>query len=159
MKIYCDLDGVLVDLSGKLSDIYGINIRQSKDFQQYFFDYIKTLDKNGRIQFWSNLPKTEECETLWNFIKPYKTKILTACSHSNAACIGKKIWCQNNLSLDPKRVFCVTQSNRKQFYAAGNRVLIDDLESNIKEWRDSGGVAVHHTSIKDTINQLKKLGF
>ncbi len=38
-------------------------------------------------------------------------------------------------------------------------VLIDDSETNCREWRSVGGIAVHHTSLHDTLHQLHALGF
>ena len=36
--------------------------------------------------------------------------------------------------------------------------LIDDMERNIQQWKDKGGIGILHTSAADTIKQLKELG-
>ena len=46
----------------------------------------------------------------------------------------------------------------KHVFAAPHHILIDDLEKTIIEWREKGGIGIHHTSTSDTISQLKKLG-
>ena len=38
-------------------------------------------------------------------------------------------------------------------------VLIDDHEKNIKEWESKGGIGVHHISVSNTLNELKRLGY
>jgi hypothetical protein len=43
-------------------------------------------------------------------------------------------------------------------FANEDKILIDDMEQTIKEWKNAGGIGILHTSAADTISQLKKLG-
>jgi hypothetical protein len=43
-------------------------------------------------------------------------------------------------------------------FAAEGKILIDDMEQTIREWRNAGGIGILHTSAADTIKELKKLG-
>ena len=52
----------------------------------------------------------------------------------------------------------LTPAKFKQKYAGENKILIDDMERNIQQWRDKGGIGILHTSAVDTIKQLKELG-
>ena len=45
-----------------------------------------------------------------------------------------------------------------KIYKDENKILIDDMEKNIQQWRDNGGIGILHTSTADTIKQLKELG-
>ena len=51
----------------------------------------------------------------------------------------------------------VMNNDKKQEFATPESILIDDREQNIQQWRQAGGIAIHHTSANDTIEQLKQL--
>lgn len=155
MEIYCDLDGVLVDLHKRMNEIYGYDILPI--FGIKFYEYMETLNDSENQIFWSNLPQTKDCILLWNYIKKYDPFILTSCSGYKAAAIGKKIWCKNNLGIEESKVICVPHSNTKRKYSAKNKILIDDLRSNIKDWKTKGGKGILHENAEETIFQLKNL--
>ena len=52
----------------------------------------------------------------------------------------------------------LTRAVDKAKYANKDSILIDDRKQNIDHWIESGGIGILHTSAKDTIKQLKKLG-
>mgnify|MGYP003333662964 CR=1 FL=1 len=158
-EIYCDLDGVLVDFDKGIKQLTGgIN----------FQDYIKTkgydelwkiVNNNGSI-WWETLPWTQDGHYLWNFIKVKKPTILTAGSTENTkelAVKGKKQWVFRNLGSNVKTIV-TDKSSDKQIYSGQNKILIDDLPSNISEWESKGGIGILHTSAADTIEKLKQLG-
>jgi hypothetical protein len=51
----------------------------------------------------------------------------------------------------------VPHSASKQNYAGSNRILIDDLESNIKEWEEKGGIGILHKNAITTLKILKNI--
>ncbi len=74
---------------------------------------------------------------------------------------GKQRWIDKNLNPQPSKVF---MSHDKFNWAKdGERqnVLIDDFISNIKPWRKSGGIAIHHDheDVQQTLSSLSDLGF
>ena len=58
----------------------------------------------------------------------------------------------------PERSFVHNILKKKQLYSQPDRILIDDHEDNIREWREKGGIGILHTSAQDTIKQLQNLG-
>jgi cytidyltransferase-like protein len=151
-KIYCDLDGVIVDfedgyerLTGK--DIKGNHVKGDADFWQPITD--------AGIKFWAGLKWMPDGKELWSYIKPYNPKILSAPSREESSKIGKHVWVKNNIS-DTKLI--LRSAERKQELAEPNAILIDDRKDNIQQWKDAGGIGILHTSANDTIEQLKKLG-
>jgi len=54
-------------------------------------------------------------------------------------------------------VICVPRSASKQNHAGKNRILIDDLESNINEWEAKGGIGILHKNAGETLAILKKI--
>jgi hypothetical protein len=155
-EIYCDLDGVLVDLAGKMSQIYGKNLANGS-FTNYFYDLMSSYSTAEKLDFWVSLEETDDCMDLWNFIKKFTPAILTSCSGAAIACVGKKKWCSNHLDVPSRRVICVPHSTSKQNYAGSNRILIDDLESNIKEWEEKGGIGILHKNAITTLKILKNI--
>jgi len=155
MVIFCDLDGVLVDLQKHMNDLYGYDILPI--FSIKFYEHMESLSEKENCDFWANLPRTEDCMTLWDHIKKYNPFILTSCSGYRAAARGKKIWCKNNLGIPSSRVLCVSHSDKKKKYSCENNILIDDLDINIKEWKEMGGKAIRHKNADETIVELSKI--
>jgi hypothetical protein len=56
-----------------------------------------------------------------------------------------------------KKIYFAAASFKHQ-YASKNKILIDDRLDTIKNWINKGGIGIYHTSTKQTINELKKLG-
>ena len=152
-KLYCDLDGVLVNfekgyvnLTGQKPPPYGI-----KYDAKAFWDPIA---KAG-APFWVNLEWMPDGKALWNYIKPYSPSILSAPSRDKSSGEGKTLWMNQNL---PGVHLILKPASKKQELASPNSILIDDREDNIQRWKDAGGIGIRHTSTADTIKQLKKLG-
>ena len=156
LEIYCDLDGVLVDLAGRMSKIYGRNLANGS-FTDYFYELMSSFNDDEKLNFWVSLEETDDCMKLWNFIKQFTPTILTSCSGMVIACIGKKKWCSNHLNVPSRRVLCAPHSTSKQNYAGPDRILIDDLESNINEWEAKGGIGILHKEASTTLKILKNI--
>jgi hypothetical protein len=105
--------------------------------------------------FWIKLKWLPDGQTLWNYIKPFNPTLLSAPSQEESSRIGKRVWKKNNL---PDTKMILTPAKFKQKYSGENKILIDDMERNIQQWRDKGGIGILHTSAADTIKQLKELG-
>ena len=157
-RIFCDLDGVLVDFDKGVKQLTG---------GISFEDYVKTkgydslwsiINQNGSI-WWSTLPWIADGHKLWSFIKNKDVTILTAGSTKNTgklAIEGKKDWCLKNLSAIVP-VIVTNNSHDKQQHAQPNHILIDDLPSNINEWKAKGGIGILHTTAEQTINELQQI--
>ena len=79
-KIYCDLDGVLIDFAKGYKDLTGHELDGEHRNDTDFWD---PINKAG-YDFWINLEWIEpDGHTLWDFIAPYKPIILSAPSRQN----------------------------------------------------------------------------
>jgi cytidyltransferase-like protein len=150
-KIYCDMDGVLVDfedgyerLTGK--DIKGNHVKGDADFWQPITD--------AGANFWINLDWMPDGKQLWKYIKNYSPSILSAPSREKSSRVGKEIWVRTNI---PGTELILKPAPEKQELAEPNAILIDDRKDNIQQWKDAGGIGILHTSTNNTIEQLKKL--
>ena len=178
-QIYCDMDGVLVDLPKGILD--KAELPDNKQYRKAVMNIIgstkvwqsfkknpkyteavkfmfKTMDNDA--DFWTTLPKMEGADKLWEHLSKYDPHILSAPWDMDSE-EGKRAWVHNNLDPKPKEVeltrnkhnFAITESPDGKKY---KNVLIDDMEKYIKPWRDHGGHAIEHTSAESSIAQLEE---
>ena len=149
-KIYCDMDGVLVDFEKGYFDLTGREASYKTNPEEFW----KPITDAG-VKFWTGLQWMPDGKELWNYIKPYNPELLSAPSREESSKIGKFVWVKRNM---PGTKLLLKSAERKQEYATPNSILIDDRADNIQRWKDAGGVGIHHTSAANTIKQLQKLG-
>jgi hypothetical protein len=152
-KIYCDLDGVLVDFRRGYKDLTGkepppLNAKVDKR------EFWKAIDQAG-ASFWADLNWTKDGIALWTYIEPYNPEILSSPSNSFSSEEGKKMWMAKNL---PNVKLNLEQSESKQVYAEPNSILIDDRPDICQRWNEAGGIAIHHVNTESTIKKLQELG-
>jgi predicted kinase len=152
-KVYCDMDGVLVDFERGYNDLTG---KQTPGVDSTYDknDFWSAITKAG-AKFWAELNWMSDGQQLWNYIKQYSPKLLTAPSREQSSEIGKQEWINNNL---PSTPVIFKQAKDKKDLAEPNAILIDDRKDNIQQWIDAGGIGIRHTSTASTIKQLQKLG-
>ena len=46
-------------------------------------------------------------------------------------------------------------AEHKQYHCTGNDILIDDKLRNITQWREKGGIGIHHINAKQTLVELE----
>jgi len=152
-KLYCDMDGVLVDFERGYNDLTG---KQTPGVDSTYDknDFWSSITKAG-AKFWADLNWMSDGKQLWNYIKQYNPKLLTAPSREQSSEIGKQEWVDNNL---PGTPVVFKQAKDKKDLAEPNAILIDDRKDNIQQWIDAGGIGIRHTSTELTVKQLQKLG-
>jgi hypothetical protein len=157
-KIFCDLDGVLVDFQGGVKKLTG-----GLDFNVYAELHGKTkmwslITQQGSI-WWVNLPWKSDGKILGKFIKDFDVAILSAGNKNytgDMVSIGKRQWCIDNLGTRIS-VIIADNSKEKQYHSQPNYILIDDLESNIQEWKIRGGIGILYKNSNQTIKDLNNI--
>jgi len=152
-KIFCDMDGVLVDFEKGYYDLTGVSTKQ---FVKGDANFWAPIDKEG-AEFWATLPWMKDGQELWRYIKKYKPYILSSPSQSQTSRVGKEAWLKIHLQNSYKKAYFYPR-HQKQLFSDENRILIDDLPNTIDEWNAKGGIGILHTSAANTIKQLKELG-
>ncbi len=177
-EIYCDMDGVLVDLfengvfleakdpnlRKNLKKIIEMRWRWSKNHEnpeiQAALEWIRQLLGDNR-SFWANLSPLPDVLAFWEYLTSLgEVKVL---SHpwDKASAEGKIDWIEQYLSPKPKnKHIFLPLDGKKEIWAQNNGkpcVLIDDFSTYTEKWEENGGIAILHTSISDTIEQLDKL--
>jgi phosphopantetheine adenylyltransferase len=158
-QIFCDLDSVLVDFDKGYEQLTGLSTKNNfiQDKDQFWEEFRNNLSKKNmtEYEYWSKLDWTNDGKILWNYIKKYNPYILTAPSRDPQSKEGKKAW---TTRLDNMKNIYFRSSDTKHHFSGSNRILIDDRDSIIKDWISNGGIGILHTSAKNTIEQLKKIG-
>lgn len=168
-RIFCDLDGVLVNfkegITKALQSAHGNHA--AYDMNAYGTDpkyrnimwkaIAKWQEENGPT-LWAKLPPMPDYLHLWHYISKYDTCILSATGQDRYQAVPQKIqWVEKHLGPNIKTLF-VKAAPLKAEYAGKNHILIDDQMRAIQPWIDNGGIGIQHTSASSTIEQLKKLG-
>ena len=156
IQIYCDMDGVLCDFDEKFEYFYGItpieyrNTKGPKAFEE-------AVNKAG-VDFWAKMNWMPGGQELWSIIGKYKPYILTSPSKFEFAKEGKKMWIENNLNPQPKKVLFAQTGDKHSMMTADpkNSMLIDDYWPNLAPWKALGGIAIMHKDIDKTKDILSK---
>jgi 5'(3')-deoxyribonucleotidase len=154
MKVFVDIDGVLANFNRTALRLHGIN--------NYLYpvrvgwDIIKAcniLAPESNMtpekfwapfdqKFWATLPKTVGCDTLLKTVEGYvgqENVCLLTSGQWPAAAAGKTEWVMNHFPRYRCRLLIGTA---KEFVAGTNRLLIDDRDKNVDDFRDAGGTAI-----------------
>ena len=156
IQIYCDMDGVLCDFDERFEHFYGVQPREyytekgSKAFEE-------AVNKAG-VDFWAKMNWMPGGQELWSIIGKYKPYILTSPSKFEFAKEGKKMWIENNLNPQPKKVLFAQTGDKHSMMTADpkNSMLIDDYWPNLAPWKALGGIAIMHKDINKTKDILSK---
>ena len=154
--IYCDMDGVV------------------SDFEKFTTEF---LGKKFKDEYWGELPDDmfyqlppmPDAHKLWNFIKKFDPRILTAHPRpgrgpiSDRAADDKKRWMMKTFKWPASKIYPVLRANKANFAKDGRdsrpNLLIDDHPKNCQEFVKRGGLAIVHKTADQTIKELKKLGY
>ncbi len=164
MIIYCDMDGVLVNFERGAEEALG------HSFDSSILDAVNRRDREQILalkdRFWVNLPEMPEMRRLWNVIAKHQAHILSAEATWDREAgvqysrIGKLMWLKKHLGIPLMRTHIVRRTEKKDYAQSesGPNLLIDDFPKNIQEFQRAGGAAIHHTSVSQTLDELRKLG-
>ena len=152
-KIYFDMDGVLADFDGGVTKLCGLRpIKQgehrSKEEDDLMWGKIREVDHfydklepmPGAVELFHEIYEKfgDKCEILTGIQKP-KRGILTAGE-------DKISWAHRILT--PELIVNIVYREEKKNYCTGEDcILIDDLESNIEDWKNHGGTGILYVSM------------
>jgi len=180
-RIFCDMDGVLVDLPGGIlsaakqdatnpkqraavmkivgSDLEWHAHKGNKKMETGLKWMYKLLNNNH--DFWATLPAMKDAMKLWSFISRFDPFILSHPWDKDSA-DGKRVWLAGG-SIDPSPASSkIVLTGDKHEYAVNKttgapNVLIDDMDKYLKPWRANGGIAIKHVSADSSIRELKAI--
>lgn len=143
MKVYLDMDGVLVDFRLGVCEVFG---RDDPSTSWKFWDNwkgvsFKDVDQVCHIGFWEDLWWTPEGElieqaVLHKFDSKY-IYLLTTPMPNTGSGTGKLLWIKKHMPWAYNRT--IISYAPKSLLAGPNTLLIDDKDENIEEFVAAGG--------------------
>lgn len=175
-KIFCDLDGVLVDFDTGVRQILNGKGPDDVNSSQLWSSIAKA------DAFYANLPWMTDAKLLWDELKSLTipVDILTGVPMSKKSRGEKFSWCKRELGVDVNHVdmagtrsaheivsgrktkgvvnVITCWSKNKHHESGENHVLIDDRLKLKHEWEQKGGTFIHHTDAESTLTVLRNMG-
>lgn len=155
VKCFLDLDGVLVDFVPAAFAACGASNRYISDPStrgEYNMEKILGITSsrfwenvNSFPSFWEDLAPTNEASEIVALCEEKfgrdNIHILTAPSPASECFTGKRRWVRDHFPQYHKKIIFAA-APLKYLLSGERRVLIDDRDSNITQWRDAGGSGV-----------------
>jgi hypothetical protein len=170
VKVYCDLDGVLVDFNRgfKRLDANEDKLSPTEYEEKYGLEKMWSIIDDEGESFWANLRWKKDGRALWDYIRRYDPIILSSPSRSKSSIEGKMKWIKRNLGINQSEP---TKSSKKweddsriilsrykyKFAKGPTDILIDDTREKIDKWVDAGGTGVLHTDSTDSIRVIEDI--
>ncbi len=162
MKVYFDLDAVLADFDRGVSELCHMQTPRQGGVSaadddamwaairdvEHFYDRLELMPGGKELFDYAYSRLGPDCQILSGIPKP-RRGILTAGE-------DKTSWCHRLLHPNVK-VNIVYREQKKNFCTGPNCILVDDLESNIRDWRSFGGTGILHKDAKTSLEQLQRI--
>lgn len=153
MRIFVDMDGVLADFDSGYERLFGG--RPIRNVAGHNTDWEKV---RSVPLFFHTLPMMSDAQELLDGLGPHHPyTILTGVPKEIDAASNEKIdWVRSHIHPDQPVICC--RSRDKCKHGEPGDVLIDDYMKYADLWTDMGGIFVHHTSAKSSLQKLRELG-
>ena len=149
-RLYLDCDGVLADFDKGATAVLGLSPRA---FEQ----------RHGLGKFWQKLaqapdfyfglPLMDDAMELFDAVRHLDPIILTGLPRGNWAADQKVRWAARYF---PDTRIITTMARDKRDHAREGDVLVDDQLRHRHLWEEAGGVFIHHTSARQSIDELRR---
>lgn len=148
--IYLDMDGVIADFYKRYFELYKLAPRDAekkKEFNKYFDEFIAT----GQFATLDLMPDTMKGI---EFLRkaPVPTEILSSTANEeryDTISKQKMVWLQTHgITFKPN---FVPGKRHKWKFAAPDKIIIDDTESVIDDWKKAGGIGILHKDWETTL--------
>jgi len=154
-KLYLDMDGVITDFMGRFKELFKVDVA-AYETEHGVESIWKPINEHG-VKFWANIPWTYDGHRLWRYVKKFDPIIISArpkLTLSKFVAPGKQIWLDKEVGKHVARH--IGRRKDKIKLCQFGRVLIDDYEKTVIEWRERGGIGIVHKSADDTIRKLSQ---
>lgn len=152
MQLFLDNDGVLADFDTRAMEVFGVPSRKAEEElgTKRFW-----CDLQSVPNFYRDLPLMPDALVLFKAVKHLRPIILTGCPPGGWAETQKQAWRDYNFP-GVKMICC--RSKLKSEYMRPGDVIVDDRLKYRHLWLEAGGIWVHHTSARDSIKRLRRMG-
>lgn len=146
--VYLDMDGVLADFNGRYKEIFGkdsdANSANDPNVGKLVgTDFFATLDK---------LPDADKLVAACVYLfGGYSICSSPLRGDGENSAVNKKLWIKQHLTPQPDQIII---TGKKDSYAKGKNILIDDRPKNINAWRDRGGIGILYNAYTDSLDTV-----
>jgi 5'-nucleotidase len=154
ITVFFDMDGVLADWEGKFAKHFGTERDPWTIPDKEMWPMVKNVDN-----YWEDLEFMKDTQKVWDYAKKNANiEILSGYSnHDKRSIPGKKTWLKKHKDkLGTGFKINLVRAFEKADYANENAILIDDLEKNIKAFREKGGKAILFKNATQALKELKR---
>jgi len=163
-EIFCDMDGTITDFEARFEHFSGLTPdeyrkRATAEFgeEKGIERFWNLIDFEVGMRFFRGMSWMPEGKELWDYISKYKPKILTAPSREECSRDGKLLWVKDNIENGAEVIF--SPAYLKKDYAGPNKILIDDNEQNVSDWKARNGIGIlYKGNTEQTIRELQQYG-
>jgi hypothetical protein len=154
LKVFVDLDGVLVD--------FDRGVLAATGFFPWQQDKKRMWPLLARVPgFYAGLAWMPDGKRLWERLAPLEPTVLTGLPMGGWARPQKLEWCRRELGGEVPVIACLSRHKAEKAREAapeGRRpLLIDDREELGRQIEELGGLFIHHRSAEETIAELDRL--
>jgi hypothetical protein len=152
-QLFLDCDGVLADFDTAAEQIFNQNSREAEATvgTDSFWNRL-----SGRDNFYGNLPLLPDAMQLYQAVAHLKPIILTGCPQGGWSEPQKVEWAARHFPGVPI-ITCRSKEKFLHLRHPGD-ILVDDYLKYRHLWEEAGGIFVHHTSARETIDRLARMG-
>ena len=154
--IYLDMDGVIADFTKRYKELYRMepkDAEKKKEFDKFFNEFIAT----GQFATLDLMPGAVEGLQFLRKHLTVPTQILSStASEARYDAISKQklLWLQlHNVTFTPN---FVPGKRHKYKFAGPDKIIIDDTESVINDWKAAGGIGILHKDWPSTLVILRQ---
>ena len=154
--IYLDMDGVIADFTKRYKELYRMepkDAEKKKQFDKFFNEFIAT----GQFAKLDLMPGAIDGLTFLRKHLTIPTQILSSTANEaryEDISNQKLIWLQTH-GITFSTNF-VPGKRHKYKFAAPDKIIIDDTQSVIDQWREAGGIGILHKDWPSTLVILRK---
>ena len=145
MKIFLDMDGVLIDFFTGVNEIF--NIPKPPHKYNWFEDYGVSREQLNNVcgmRFFNGLDWMPDGREIEEVVRRKfgsgNIYLITLPMPNSESWTGKVMWVNKHLSLYNKRL--IITPTPKSLLAGPDTLLIDDKDENVEEFRAAGGQAI-----------------
>ena len=154
--IYLDMDGVIADFSKRYKELYRMEPREAeknKQFDKFFNEFIATR----QFETLDLMPGAMDGLIFLRKHLTIPTQILSStASQERYDSISKQkmIWLQTHgITFTPN---FVPGKRFKYKFAGPDKIIIDDTQSVIDQWKEAGGIGILHKDWPSTLAILRQ---
>ena len=166
VQIYCDMDGVLVDMEKGFKAISGGLAPKEYEAKNGKGSFWKVIGR--KKDFWITLEPMPDAVVLWKFLSDnFKSPVPVILSAGQGSTVvqQKTEWIHKHLGTGIKVMIAPSGVKKPEFVLKSpdmgegkyvTHVLIDDTQKNIDAWNNEPHhrIAIHHTSAAESIKAL-----